>query len=126
MLMVIFGAGASYDSVPAYPPQQPHEDRPPLANSLFDNRREFAILVEQFDRMTPIVPRLRDLTPGKTLEREMEVLQLEGEEFVERRHQLAAVRFYLHMMLGGCETRWNRVAMGVTNYKSLLDKIRYH
>lgn len=53
MLLVIFGAGASYDSVPHIPPPPNpgdyiHEredvaknDRPPLPNQLFEDRREF-------------------------------------------------------------------------------------
>jgi hypothetical protein len=50
MLLVIFGAGASYDSIPTYPPGThiPTGDtlnkfhRPPLANELFENRPVFA------------------------------------------------------------------------------------
>jgi hypothetical protein len=69
MLLVIFGAGASYDSVPHLPPfqlsrvanqnnwnplpelQSPglHEQsRPPLANGLFDTRGIFVNVMSQF------------------------------------------------------------------------------
>ena len=69
MLMVIFGAGASYDSVSTYPPNvvgHPHGGdvanrfhRPPLANELFENRPLFADIIERFQACEPIIPRLR-------------------------------------------------------------------
>src|SRR5271156_5127550 len=56
MLLVIFGAGASYDSAPTYPPGTsiPAGDvlngfhRPPLANELFANRPVFAEAIMRF------------------------------------------------------------------------------
>jgi hypothetical protein len=58
MLMVIFGAGASYDSCPTYPPGTPVQfhsavglneyDRPPLADHLFANRMAFAGLLLRY------------------------------------------------------------------------------
>jgi hypothetical protein len=43
MLMIIFGAGASYDSAPYHPPLSGTitPNRPPLADELFSNREEF-------------------------------------------------------------------------------------
>jgi len=72
MLIVIFGAGASFDSCPTYPPGH-HEAvldghtlnkdfRPPLANELFENRPIFAeAILRHFPQCQPIVPRLRSL-----------------------------------------------------------------
>ncbi len=58
MLLVIFGAGASHDSVPhmnaigaGYDPE-----RPPLANQLFDGRGIFLAVMEQFRECMEIVP----------------------------------------------------------------------
>src|SRR5260370_475202 len=59
MLMVIFGAGASFDSCPTYLPgaQVPMSGdqarlnklyRPPLANELFENRPLFAEAIDRF------------------------------------------------------------------------------
>src|SRR5438105_2029867 len=62
MLMVIFGAGASYDSDPTRPSANyvlPTPHRPPLANQLFDNRPEFAHDLSYFPECIPIVPLLR-------------------------------------------------------------------
>ena len=135
MLMVIFGAGASYDSVSSLPPPPPsgfvppglppprpldNDDRPPLANELFDNRREFVSVMDKFPQCKPIISRLR----SGNVEQELEVLQEEAEEYGIRHSQLAALRFYLQSNIWGCENRWEqRVARGITNYLSLLDCI---
>jgi hypothetical protein len=98
MLMVVFGAGASYDSSPDYPPQEwfIHEsERMPLANQLFDNRREFVEALSYFPKCLPIVPYLRDRGDGIAIERVLQDLQEEAAEYRERYKQLAAVRYYL-------------------------------
>src|SRR3989337_761360 len=127
MLMVVFGAGASYDSVPSRDPKSwPKErlpDRPPLANELFDDRPLFVDAMSRFPRCQAIIPYLRHRSEDVSVEAVLEKLQAEGEEYPERYRQLAAIRFYLHFVLWECERRWNDVAKGVTNYKTLLDQI---
>jgi hypothetical protein len=70
MLMVIFGAGASYDSCPTYPPGSVAFDevglgkldaygRPPLACELFANRPLFIKALGQFPQCKTIVNRFR-------------------------------------------------------------------
>ena len=132
MLMVIFGAGASYDSCPTYPPGYVkaviggdplnNHYRPPLANELFDNRPMFAEAIERFPQCQPIVPRLRSLR-GETLEAILEDLQAKSDFYPRGKQQLAAVRYYLQFVIRECERRWRGVQKGVTNYKSLLDEI---
>jgi len=56
----------------------------------------------------------------------MRQLQGEAAHHPEKHRQLAAVRFYLHFMLWECQRRWSAVAEGVTNYKTLLDRIERH
>jgi len=130
MLMVIFGAGASYDSVPTYPPGAPvplgdasnNYFRPPLANELFANRPLFATAITYFPECQPIVPRLRSLR-DESLEAALQDLQARAESYPRGHQQLAAVRFYLRYLLAECVANWRKVALGVTNYKSLLDVI---
>src|SRR5438874_2162716 len=124
MLMVIFGAGASYDSNPSWHPggTNDHAARLPLANGLFSIR--FADERRQFERMLPIVPFLETTPSGMTIEQRLEELQADAERDPERHRQLAAVRFYLHSMIWGCEQRWLDELRGVSNYKTLLDEIR--
>lgn len=134
MLMVIFGAGASFDSVPSDPPNKdslrsPSEwivnkqsNRPPLANQLFEERSMFAETLERYPRCLAIVPRLRHLG-GRLLEEVLEQFQTEAVSYAPGYQQLAAVRYYLHEMLWVCGEAWLREAHSVTNYRTLLDEI---
>ena len=124
MIMVIFGAGASHDSIPSCPPQRTSQDadRPPLAAELFQGR--FTEWVKKFPKCIPIIPYLRSIAPGKTLEQELESLREEGKTDAERLRQLAAIRFYLQSVIWHCEYRWEDFAQGITNYVTLLDQLR--
>jgi hypothetical protein len=124
MLMVVFGAGASYDSAPSLRGKQSHEapSRPPLAKDLFQNREPFARTANNYKRILPIIPLLRE-THGKPIEQVLETLQDEAERYPEGQCQLAAVRYYLRDILWDCTKNWIQAAAGVTNYRSLLDQI---
>src|SRR6267142_364335 len=132
MLMVIFGAGASFDSCPTYPPGYQgavfggdslnKHYRLPLANELFENRPIFADAIKSFPKCQPIVPRLRSLQ-GETLEAVLEDLQTRSKSHARGAQQLAAVRYYLQFVIRECERHWRGVTKGVTNYKSLLNEI---
>jgi hypothetical protein len=96
MLMVIFGAGASFDSVPSKPPSEDalilnkYSCRPPLANQLFEERRLFAKILERYPQCLSIVPHLRHL--GKRqLEEVLEQFQTEAVSYPPGFQQLAAV-----------------------------------
>ena len=135
MLMVVFGAGASYDSNPAYsasdfPPITPSVDAPslsdrmPLANQLFENRLEFDRDMRNFPQFRPILPLLLPNQDGISIERVLQRLQDEAAEHPRRYRQLAAVRYYLQVMLSRCEQRWSEKSPGgISNQISLLDQI---
>ncbi len=132
MLIVIFGAGASYDSAPSYPPQS-HESRqenvvnsrPPLADELFSNRPFFAGAISKFPRCQALIPDLRHLNRGESVERVLQRFQEQAETYEERHCQLAAIRFYLQSMMMQCERHWFDLAKGVTNYTTLLDQLEF-
>lgn len=128
MIMVIFGAGASYDSVPSKPPSEyPRQkllDRPPLANELFLDDGVFQKALTRYPQCHPIVPYLQNPVARASIEGALETLQRDSETDIDRKRQLAAVRFYLRDVIWECEQAWSRVAAGVTNYLTLLDQIR--
>jgi hypothetical protein len=133
MLLVVFGAGASYDSDPDHlpplydpnvradrlPPLEHH--RPPLANSLFDNRPQFLNAMESFPECLVLISRLRK--PGVAVEQELAKFQEQASVYPDRHRQLIAIRFYLRRALWECQDRWNGVHHGVTNYAVLLGEI---
>lgn len=127
MLLVVFGAGASYDSDPARPPRRfPADSRPPLANQLFGNTRLYADAMSRFPQCRPILPRLQETARvGGSIELELERLQEEADAGDrERDTQLAALRHYLQYLLTDFTQEWIRTTGGVTNYLTFLDDIR--
>ena len=62
MLMVVFGAGASYDSCPACPALglDPKRERPPLASQLFDES-EFECPTEHVEALRAFIPKVDKL-----------------------------------------------------------------
>ena len=123
MLMVVFGAGASYDSVPSRRTKVRIESRPPLANQLFEDRSFFVSAMKSFPRCQPIIPYLQNPPQDVSIEQVLQNLQAEAQQYQERHSQLAAVRFYLQYMMWEFARRWKDEAKGITNYKTLLDQI---
>lgn len=127
MLLVIFGAGASYDSVPARSLANGRFrtllDRPPLAHQLFDDRPQFVEDLDVFPQCKRIVPDRRKNSLGGAFEQTLQRLQEQGQNYPVRFQQLAAVRFYLRRMLWRCEERWYNEHRGITNHAVLLDRL---
>jgi hypothetical protein len=114
MLMVVLGAGASYDSIPSKPPGFPLSDfeaqyRPPLAKELFEPRPLFAGEMKNFPDCQAIIPYLQN-PAGASVEAELERLKGEAHSYPVRHYQLAAVRYYLHCMLWECVQNWTKTS----------------
>ena len=126
MLMVVLGAGASYDSSPDLFVGSADEPlRPPLADALFLNRapyREFRDRYPQFHEVIPeLIPR-----PGRTIEEALQRLQDEAGRNPRRPAQLLAIRYYLKELLTSLSGNWLAKVGGVTNYTALLGQIHNH
>jgi hypothetical protein len=135
--MVIFGAGASYDSSATYTMGMAPPDagdaarannfyRPPLAKELFANRLLFVEALEMFPQCKTIVYRLRDpavLSGDKSIEALLQEIEEEARTYNRGRQELAAVRCYLQRAITVCQHHWQHTTKGVTNYLSLLREI---
>ncbi len=107
MLLTIFGAGASYDSVDLdfVPGLRREVDlgvrfRPPLANQLFDERPEFVAAMNRYPEMSTLVPRLRrasEAASGKTVEAVLRDIQDEVTGYPQRKSHLMAL---IHSLTG--------------------------
>lgn len=135
MLMVVFGAGASYDSVRAIPVLERTmrkndlrwQDRPPLADELFDSERGyFKEVLNDLKRCQPDVSSLQIIRSGSSVEKELEKLQNRAQNDLETARSLAAIRYYLHIVIWRCQQQWKKHTPGVTNYKTLLNHIRLY
>jgi len=124
VLLAIFGAGASYDSSPTHRPGPKNNDRPPLADELFEERPRFSNNLRRFPECLGLIPNLRHRHPSSiTVEQELDRLLQEAEYYPARRAQLMAIRYYLHLTLYECINYWVNVHGGVENYAALLDHI---
>jgi hypothetical protein len=140
MLMVIFGAGASYDSSSTYLPgaaisvtgESPefsrlnNYHRPPLAKELFANRPMFIEAIDEFHQCKPIVPKLRNpaITRGDaSIEALLREIEEGAKAFPQGRKEINAIRCYLARAVSKCEQRWRENTRGITNHLSLLRDI---
>lgn len=133
--MVIFGAGASYDSSPDYVPDHISSAglqwRPPLADRLFDNpNRTFSAIVQKYPKLPHIITLLRqrfDEKSGKekSVEEVLESLQRESaqDSTGERRRELATIQYYLRDLLFEVSNNWLTETDSVTNYATLIGDI---
>jgi|CXWL01.1.fsa_nt_gi hypothetical protein len=128
MLLVILGAGASFDSSPSMPlgrePAPPHPNRPPLAKQLFSNRRYFGEVLQKYPHSRAIVPRLRHLREGDSVEGLLQELMAESANSHDRAQQIASIRYYLQEILSVCPMQWRNESQGVLNHLTLLDDIK--
>jgi hypothetical protein len=135
MLVVIFGAGASYDSLTKAQLHSPvggveelwvAESRPPLANQLFDTRGRpaFRDATSAFPLVTPaLMQAMADVAAGTTIEEAMTELQERGRTSARGRAQLMAIRFYLQRVLTVVPSAWEQQANGETAYVGTLDQL---
>src|SRR5271165_7128446 len=108
MLLVVLGAGASYDSVAHLPLSAPNDttfnpERPPLANQLFDHRPIFVDAMNHYPECKALVSPLRKRVQ---IEKELAKYQEQAKTYPPALKELAAIRFYLHHALWECQKHW--------------------
>ena len=124
MLMVIFGAGASYDASADYAPPKAHADRLPLANDLFRDGGIFRTARDRYPQIYGILSRLVPQS-DRSIEEVLQNLYAESNNSPIRRQQLAAVRYYLRFLFHELTPKWSAAIGGGTNFVGLLDQIRH-
>jgi hypothetical protein len=129
MLLVILGAGASYDSIPPQKlaGQGAYNLRwwPPLANDLFvDRENSFGDVMQSLPECLPLIIRLRRAVDGgRPVEEAMRELQdVDGKTDLGQT-QLTALRFYLQEGLWQASYEWPKLAHGATNLVDLVDRV---
>jgi hypothetical protein len=125
MLMVIAGAGASYDSSAEYPLHTHSDRRPPLANQLFEKTGLRAHVRGLYKQMDALIPMLL-AHDNRTVEETLQQIQQESTTNPARAVQLAAVQCYLHTLFQLTSAEWLRQTSEITNYLSLFDRIAHY
>jgi len=126
MLLVILGAGASYDSLPlevmdSLSPEDVENYRPPLATDLFSARPSFGAVLDKYPECAALVGELRrSIGAGAAVEEELEKLLERADTHPLLHRGLTALRFYLQETLWTCGTKWRELSHGVTNYATFF------
>lgn len=123
LLLVIFGAGASYDSSGPVP-REPKSLAPPLAKDLLE--RHFDPFAVSLPASRPIINRLRSrMSQGNPTSLEVELARFieEAAGSPEFRQQLVAFRFYLHRVIEHTVSDWLAYTGGFTHYLTLLGRL---
>jgi hypothetical protein len=131
LLAIIFGAGASYDSSPLYPPSTlrlPFQ-RPPLTNQLFENQTAQRAAMSAYPEVLELVERIAPVCrPGGIgFEAAMDLAWTEGLDTaggrIQRAMQFMALRFYLRSVILAIEERWVEAQGGRSIYTALLGQV---
>lgn len=129
MLLLIFGAGASYDSADTDRVLARHpmadEFRPPLAKELVATRFEdLAVPLHGSRAIIDLLRRpMHSKAPTAALESELAEISKLAERSPDRRQQLVAFRFYLQSVIDNTVAKWAEYTSGLTHYLTLLNRI---
>jgi hypothetical protein len=125
--MVIFGAGASYDSDARRPAGEttPHTSRPPLTEHLIDERHrrianEYPASLSVIDY---VQQNLADGTTPDSLETILARYAARAENSAACRQALLMFRFYLCRLITNSTDEWLRETSGLTIYLTLLNQL---
>ena len=127
MLLIIIGAGASFDSdwrrpVPA-PGFDPNSNRwrPPLAMDLFDEDR-FGEYVADYPPSQGLMAQLRSAAPS--IEQELERIRDLSKDQEHLPRQLLGVRYYLREVIAQTVRQWKKAKPDeMTNFTRLLTRL---
>ena len=129
MLVIVIGAGASFDSLgPRYLPLAELANpgwRPPLTAGLFEPRADtFGNVISQFPDVRPLIIQLADaVDAGEQVEDAIQRIAAASAGSDRGSRQLAALQFYLQEVLWRAGITWAAGAYGLTNYVQLVDAV---
>jgi hypothetical protein len=123
MLMIIFGAGASYDSI-SYddPAKANHPYRPPLTNQIFKLKgRPWENGIAS--QLMPLVQRLEEIGDITNLESTLDNMHNIPPDKDAIIRQLTAFRFFLQSVFMSCSREYPSQVSGKTNYLSIIRRV---
>jgi hypothetical protein len=133
MLLIIVGAGATFDSDWRRPPNRLYsyvtgdaqqlgiQWRPPLAKDLFNEDR-FGEYVAHYPPSQGLMDQLRQAAPA--VEQELEIIRELGKRQKHLPRQLLAVRYYLRELVEQTVGRWNQAKPDqMTNFTRLITRL---
>ncbi|TNM63188.1 hypothetical protein FHN55_16070 [Streptomyces sp. NP160] len=125
-VMVILGAGATYDCLEQERADRFGVARPPLAAQLFDERSDFVEVLRRVPQALSIVQRMRRLAPlGGGVEEALNRVVQRAEETRDPMYlqDVLALRFYLREIIIGSTAPISAATAGATNYLDLVTRL---
>ncbi len=129
MLLVILGAGASHDSNDLLPPEErfmPGSYRPPLTKDLFHPQAIWAELAGNFTLAGPIIQKIRRQQredKDVSIETVLREISDEALSYPSRHKNLAALTFYLQVVINLVHEKWLAESLNMTNQQMLVDEL---
>jgi len=126
MLLVVLGAGASYDSISSDPPHSGGERNPqrlPLASALFEDRPQFTRALNAFGRAAPLFPVLHSGGGNEGVEAALERIWNRSPRRPETIQQFTALRYYIQNVIRTTEELWLGSRQLRLNHIALIDQI---
>jgi len=130
MLLVIVGAGASFNSAEEQdidPVQRGRiqEWQPPLAKQLFESRSHFGQTFERYsDFCAGLVVELRSaVAAGGPLEQVLDEVLIRAKDDARSATELMAIRYYLRQIIHECAQHWLAMTHRATNYHFLVSRL---
>lgn len=140
VMLVIVGAGASFDCIPdverytdalelspslSRVQASVWELRPPLAKGLFDGKPAFGQFAADYGQVRPLIWTLRQARDPDALEDQLEAYERAAEEHPQKLFHLMAMRFYLRDVIRLCTEAMLSIQAdaGLTNYVGLVAEL---
>lgn len=131
MILVILGAGASFDSVPPPHGQERWDWRavdwmPPVTDDLFADKAVYRDILKLLSGAPAAIDRVLDglQARGSTVEVELQSLLIESEAGdAQLPRQLLEITYYLQAVLWRCSEEWSDQRGGMSNYVRLVSAL---
>ena len=129
MLLVVFGAGASYDSILSRAnlgsAVDPHQgSRPPLAKDLFTPHPVTISALERYFDVGALFAKLADGGGEVGVEAKLTELWEHAQDYADRKRQFIALRYYLNQVIQQSQGRWLSDGEAQLNHFTLFDDIK--
>lgn len=131
MLLVILGAGASFDSaeeagIEPGRRSEIHEWRPPLAKDLFVPRNHLGSVLQRYgDYCAGLIGELRAAPADQPLEQLLDEVSARANDRQDSRAatELMAIRYYIRDFIEACSDSWLTMTRHITNYHYLVNRL---
>jgi hypothetical protein len=97
--------------------------RVPARNQVYPQNMPSVHVVRQYPKLPHVLPYLRELSGGKSVEEVLEHLQDGAKSYPERLREFASIQYYLRDLLFEVTNKWGAETDWVTDYAALIGEL---